>query len=336
MISTDLPFVSILTPIYNGEEYLAECIESVLAQTYQDWEYVIVNNCSTDRSLAIAEHYARKDPRIKVLTNTSFVGVIENHNIAFRLISPQSKYCKVVSADDWIYPECIQLLVRVAEKNPSVGIVGAYQLRNNEVRWKGVPLDLECISGREVCRMTFLEDLAIFGPPTSSLYRSELIRKHEPFFTTSLPHADICACYEYLQSSDFGFVHEVLSVERVHHGQVSTRVSELHMNAVASVEYVLKYGPMYLNKSELETILKRYLAIYYRRLGGSVLKMKGKEYWRFHATRMRELGSPISWKKVVWAAIREFVDEIKHPKVGCQKLARVLKERCFSLVRAHR
>ena len=335
MISSSLPFVTILTPVYNGEKYLAECIESVLAQTYQNWEYIIVNNCSTDKSLTIAEGYARKDPRIRVYSNKSFVGVIENHNIAFGLISFQGKYCKVVSADDWIYPECIRLLVKVAEENPSVGVVGSYQLRGNEVRWKGVPHDVERMSGREVCRMTLLEDVAIFGPPTSSLYRSELIRKNEPFFPTSLPHADTCACYEYLQHSDFGFVHEILSTERIHNDRVSTKVGELYMDAVAEVDYVLRYGTIYLNEDELDTILKRSFAIYYRRLGGSVLKFKGKAFWRFHVSRMRELGNPISWRKVALATLNEIVNEMKRPKVGYQKLIQVLREKYFAFVKAH-
>jgi len=57
------PLVTVLTPLYNGEKYLAECIESVLNQTYLHWNYVIVNNCSTDGSLAIAASYAAKDRR---------------------------------------------------------------------------------------------------------------------------------------------------------------------------------------------------------------------------------------------------------------------------------
>ena len=63
------PFVSIVTPVYNTEKYLAECIDSVLAQTYQNWEYIIVDNCSTDKSPLIAESYACKDSRIKIHYN---------------------------------------------------------------------------------------------------------------------------------------------------------------------------------------------------------------------------------------------------------------------------
>ena len=127
------PLVSVLTPVYNGEKYLAECIESVLAQTYQNWEYCIVNNCSTDRTLEIAQSYADKDKRIRIHNNVEFVGCDPNGNIAFRQISPESKYCKVVHADDWIFPECIMKMVELAEANPRVAIVGAYGLRNVHV-----------------------------------------------------------------------------------------------------------------------------------------------------------------------------------------------------------
>ncbi|MGE0406800.1 MAG: glycosyltransferase family 2 protein, partial [Candidatus Korobacteraceae bacterium] len=72
MSETSAPLVSIITPVYNGEEFLVECIESVLAQTYQNWEYIIVNNHSKDRSLEIAEEYARRDPRVRVVTGKEF------------------------------------------------------------------------------------------------------------------------------------------------------------------------------------------------------------------------------------------------------------------------
>jgi len=73
----DQPFVSVITPVYNGEKYLAECIESVLGQTYAAWEYIIVNNCSSDRTLEIAQSYARQDSRIRIHNNPGFVGTVQ-------------------------------------------------------------------------------------------------------------------------------------------------------------------------------------------------------------------------------------------------------------------
>jgi len=94
---------------------LEECLDSVLRQTYRHHEYIIVNNCSKDRSLDIALAYAKRDSRVQAHNNEKFVGVIENHNIAFSPISPAAKYCKVVSADDIIFPESIRRLVEVGE-----------------------------------------------------------------------------------------------------------------------------------------------------------------------------------------------------------------------------
>ncbi len=65
----ELPLVSIVTPVYNGEKFLAEAIESVLGQTYPNWEYTIVENCSIDHTLEIAQSYAIKDKRIRIYEN---------------------------------------------------------------------------------------------------------------------------------------------------------------------------------------------------------------------------------------------------------------------------
>lgn len=74
-----------------------------------------------------------------MVNNQQFVGVIENHNIAFRHIAANSTYTKVVSADDWLYPGCIEAMVRLAERNPSVGIVQSYVTNVNGIRWNGCP-----------------------------------------------------------------------------------------------------------------------------------------------------------------------------------------------------
>src|SRR5690242_3214186 len=78
------PLVSIVTPVYNGARYLSECIETVLSQTYPHWEYIIVDNCSTDGSAEIARQYAAKYPRIRVFENPQFLRALPNHNAALR------------------------------------------------------------------------------------------------------------------------------------------------------------------------------------------------------------------------------------------------------------
>src|SRR5690349_21028297 len=185
MSATSQPLVSIVTPVYNGAEFLPECIESVLAQTYQNWDHTIVNNCSTDDTVAIARRYAEKDSRIRILENDTFLRIIPNHNHALRQLSPASKYFKIVFADDWIFPNCLEEMVSLAEKHPSVGIVGAYGLQAHEVMWAGLPYPSTVVSGREVCRRLLLDGLYVFGTPNSLLYRADLVRRHDPFFNES-------------------------------------------------------------------------------------------------------------------------------------------------------
>ena len=76
------PLVSILTTSYNREKYIAECIESVLASAFRDYEYIVVEDCSTDRSYEIALEYAKKDARIRVYRNEKNLGDYPNRNRA--------------------------------------------------------------------------------------------------------------------------------------------------------------------------------------------------------------------------------------------------------------
>src|SRR5215471_12165190 len=210
------PLVSVVTPVYNGEAYLRECVESVLAQTYAHWDYVIVNNCSTDRTLEIAREYAARDPRIRIVENQEFVRVINNHNIAFRQISPTSKYCKVVAADDWIFPDCLEKMVKLAEEHPSVVIVQAYRLQGTKVTGDGLPYPSTVIRGNDVCRQWLLEGgPSILGAPSTLMYRSDIVRSRPAFYNESNLHADTEACLEFLEHHDYGFVHQVLTFQRM-------------------------------------------------------------------------------------------------------------------------
>lgn len=323
------PLISILTPVYNGEPYLSECIESVFAQTYQNWEHIIINNCSTDGSLATAERYAKKDKRIRVYCNDVFVDAETNHNIAFRKISKESKYCKVVSADDKIYPDCIKKMVNLAEEKPTIGIVGSYQEKMNEIQWKGLPKNINILSGREACRLSFLNNIHVFGNPTSVLYRSDLLRKNDPFYPHTLPHADTSAFYKHLINCDFGFVHEVLSMERVHEQQLSSYFIDNSSGNISYIDDFLQYGTLYLTNKEFEQRKNELIEQYYRFLGGCILKLRDWGFWKYQSARFREIGFKIEYIKLIKAVIYEITDEIKKPDIAFKKLVTVFKNKYY-------
>ena len=139
--TSNSPLVSVITPVYNGAEFLAECIESVLKQTYSNWVYTIVDNASTDATPEIIAHYAKKDSRIAHARFENFVGAIENHNRALGYVDRRSSWCKVVLADDWLYPECLERMLALAGRSPSIGIVSSFQRWGDVIVLEGLPYD---------------------------------------------------------------------------------------------------------------------------------------------------------------------------------------------------
>lgn len=112
------PLVSVLITVYNREKYLAAAIESVVAQTFQDFELIIVDDCSQDSSVAIARRYEGV-PRVKVRVNEQNLGDYPNRNQAASLAA--GKYLKYVDADDLIYPRCLERMVQGMESFPGAG-----------------------------------------------------------------------------------------------------------------------------------------------------------------------------------------------------------------------
>lgn len=316
------PKVSVVTPVYNGGPYIRECIESVLAQTYSDWEYVIVNNCSTDETLEIVKAYEARDKRIRVLKNERFVGVIENHNIAFRNISGSSVYCKVVSADDWLFPKCLESLVAVAESDPRIAIVGSNALSESGVLALVLPPDTTVFEGAEIARLYLLGKTASFGTPSTVLYQSACIRKFDPFFPGVEPSGDLAACLRAMEHSRFGFVRDPLSFERKHNQAVGSRMLQLNSFLVDRIEFLHDYGKIFLNESEY-TARREELEFYlYRFLAQSVLRKQVEGFWQYHKRRLSRLGYGFYDRRMILPLLKELRDAAQHPAESVRKVIR--------------
>jgi glycosyltransferase involved in cell wall biosynthesis len=319
------PLVSIVTPVYNGAPYLIECIESVLVQTYQNWEYIIVNNCSTDETLEIASRYAGQDSRIRVVNNRKFVGVIENHNIAFRLIAEQSKYCKVVSADDYLYPDCIDRMVDVAEHNPRVAIVASYAINDGGIHWIGLPPSTSLLGGEETCRLYLLGAIDPFGAPTGLLYRSSVLRSHNPFYPGSLPNGDFAACLVCLKDADFAFIHQILSYERIHAEALSSGVRNMNGFLIDRLQFLREYGLEYLEREQIARREKELLHDLYNNLAVAAVNFRGRQFWSYQRRRLAAIGYSIDVVKLAHAVFMKLLDLLLNPK---QTVGKIIRRRC--------
>lgn len=318
------PLVSILTPVYNGEAYLEECIESVMRQTYRNWIYTIVNNCSTDGTLAIAQRYAAENPRIRVHNNVRMLSIIENHGMTLRMVSPESKYCKIVFADDWLYPECLAKMVELAESHPTVGVVGAYGLSGTKVSWDGLPPTARVVPGKEMCRWRLSGGAYVFGSLTSVMFRAELARKIRSFDDPENLQADTDACFELLQDSDFGFVHQVLTFTRVENESTNSSAVRFRTTLPANLGNLLTFGPMCMSREELDRRVREHMKNYYRYLADNVLRFRGSEFWRFHKERLQKAGLPLNRLRLSWLVALRAADAVLNPKRTMENLVRTV------------
>ena len=131
--------ISIVLPVYNGERYLRESIESVLGQTVEDWELIVVDDCSTDDSLAIAQAYAAKDARIRVLHNEKNSKLPHSLNVGFR--EARGEYLTWTSDDNRYLPQALEKMRAYLAACPDVPIVSAraYAIDADGTRFQGAP-----------------------------------------------------------------------------------------------------------------------------------------------------------------------------------------------------
>jgi glycosyltransferase involved in cell wall biosynthesis len=289
----DQPLVSVVTPFHNTASFLAQCIESVLTQTYSQFEYILVDNCSTDGSAEIAETYARRDPRIRFIRRRSFLTQVQNYNSALAEISEASLYCKMVQADDYIFPDCLKQMVQAFEQSESVGLVSSHWLKGGVVLGSAFPDAVTLLRGGELARLFLRSGVYVFGSPTTVMYRSSVVRREPPFFNEGLLHEDTEKCMQILEHWDFGFVHQVLSFLRVGNESISSKYRTFQPNALDHYILVQRYATVFLEAAEGSAIKKESKREYYNVLAQAAIRLRGAAFWRYHREGLKTLGETL-------------------------------------------
>lgn len=220
--------VSVLMPVYNGEKYISDAIESVLKQTYTDFEFIIVNDCSTDNTENIIKEYS--DDRIKLITNEKNSGVAKSLNNAVKYCN--GEYIARMDADDISLPERFEKQVRFLDDDQNIGVVACNTMTFcgdkiiNEKGWSNTEPDKIKVDLLFACaiahpsvmiRKSALENVGVYDEEYNGIEDYELwCRISEKYGIACLP--------------------DVLFKYRIHEAQVSRIVSADIRSKLASLK----------------------------------------------------------------------------------------------------
>lgn len=189
--------VSIIVPIYNAEQYLRRCVDSILNQEYTDYELLLVNDGSTDASGDICEEYRDRDPRVIVIQKEN-TGVSDSRNRA--LDRARGKYLQFLDSDDWITPDATRLFVRAAEEyGCDMVISDFYRVVGERLSPKG-DIEEEGVLTREEFAAHMMENPADFyyGVLWNKLYRRDIVEEHKLRMDT-----DISWCEDFMFNLEY-------------------------------------------------------------------------------------------------------------------------------------
>jgi glycosyltransferase involved in cell wall biosynthesis len=309
------PRVSVVTPFYNTATYLEACIQSVLGQTLTDFEYLLINNHSTDGSRDIAARYAARDARIRLLDNPAFVGQVDNYNGALARISDGTRWVKLIQADDELMPEALERQVAAGEQSPRIGLVGSLYLKGKVPRGRGVPETTTQIDGRQLIRLMLLgEGVYPLGSPSSVLYRADLVRARKPFYALGRYHEDTEAAYDLLLTHDFGFVHQVLAFLRTDNISIMSAMRRFNPEPLDHLTLLTNYGPRVLGAEELRKKLYWEWRAYLGFLGESVWMRREKEFWEYHRDGLSQSGRRLRFRELLPATLKAFGRLLLNPQ----------------------
>ena len=261
------PKISIVLPCYNGAKMIGEAIESIIAQTYKDWELIIVNDCSTDNTLEVANAYASKDKRIRVLSNEKNSKLPATLNHGFR--EARGELWTWTSDDNLLLPNMLEVMSDYFENHPNIDFVVA------DEQYIGM-------QGNVISIHTVPDDISMLLPlnnyiGAAFMYRAEIAKRIGDYREDLFLVED----YEYfLRLNDNGqiaHIPQILYQYRDNPGSLTaTRQREI---AACLCKLRVEYLPTV--EERYKNTLGMLVLYYYRIVDNMSGKQKWNYYWRF-------------------------------------------------------
>lgn len=264
------PKVSIMIPIYNSEEYLRRCLDSILEQEYADFELLLIDDGSTDGSPALCDEYQEKDSRVRVIHKEN-EGVSVARNLA--ISEARGTWLRFVDSDDWITPESTKLMVRSAEEyGCDMVIADFYRVVGGRLSQKG---DIE-ESGpmtREEFAGYMMKNPAnyYYGVLWNKLFRRDIVLEHGLYMNPEISWCeDFMFNLEYLRYAEkICSIHAPVYYYMKRKGSLVTQGFSIPLTIKTKLTVFEYYHDFYKNVLDEEEYQKKRLQVYMYLIGGA-------------------------------------------------------------------
>ena len=216
--------ILVFVPTYNSEKYLRQCLDSVLQQTFQDWQCVISDDASTDKSVEIAREYEKIDSRFKVLTHEQNVGAANNWNRAKE--NNNSFATKILCADDYLLKDALQEQLDILQRNQTAIVFSERYIvfPSGKKLHPRLPKYASNISFNDAFKFYVNLGRNIFGEPVTALFRTDLFVKSEGFYPKFEYSLDTSGYMAVARGHDVTFDNSVVGAFRVSKSQWSHKL----------------------------------------------------------------------------------------------------------------
>lgn len=252
----ECPLVSVLMPVYNGEKYVSLAIESILSQTFQDFEFIIVNDASTDSTKDIISAYAIKDPRIVIITNESNLNIAGSLNKGIE--SAKGDFIARMDADDIALKDRLEKQSKLLVENPKVAVVGSdiqvIDESGNFLGYRKYPTD-----SRALKKVIFR--YSPFAHP-AVMFRKKVVQDAGGYDKTKSPSEDVDLWFRLGVLYDFMSIPQVLLKYRVFLNSSSNKklrrvewlTLSMRYNAIVKLKYKIGFFDLVYNILQAMTI----------------------------------------------------------------------------------
>jgi glycosyltransferase involved in cell wall biosynthesis len=234
------PKVTVCIPTYNYGRYLAEAVESVLAQTFRDFELLIIDDCSTDETDEVMRGFAERDDRVRYLRNAQNLGMVENWNLCLR--EARGEYIKYLFGDDLLSSRsALEKMVAALNADPSVSLVGSARNiideNSNPIKIRSFPGRNGVLEGVKVISLCLTHLVNYIGEPSAVMFRKR--QGARGFDCRYRQRVDLEMWFHLLEQGRYAFISEPLCAFR-RHGEQQTVKNARELASLDDTRYLLQ------------------------------------------------------------------------------------------------